>query len=266
MTLTNYLKGQLSDFVDSYKNFFQRTFGATLTFTVVCFVGVALLVRFSEFDKLHSPKQISILSYFFHRYSKADTYSIVDLAKTLFLFFVAVFSIGLSQQTDNDIEKKEFSFSKLLEKIKLKDIIFLLGILVITSAIDFSLAKFNSYSTSHYGNIALDKYLHDVLFNLRIYIPLILFALTIRTLTVKQKIKMTFKRIFFLYISLWLFNEFAYEVSIWVKNHLFALILLPVDNPDRIYLYESFLSIPLIAFYFLGYSSAMTTSLRLMEK
>ncbi len=56
------------------------------------------------------------------------------------------------------------------------------------------------------------------------------------------KLKINLKTVLSLYASLWFFNEFAYEFSLWVR------------------------ALPLIAFYFLGYCSAMTTSLKLVEQ
>ena len=257
MTFTNYLKEQLTDYVESYRKYGFQTFGTALTYTILCFILSALLLRFSDFDKSSVNKQISLLSYFFYRYSKADTYSIVDLTKGVFIFFVSLFSIGLIRldKTDN----KFVSFNQFVRKIHFKDIIYLVAIFLITSILDYEFFRIDSYSTSQIQNIGLEKYIHNLLFHLRIYIPLILFSLTIRSLLNFDKVKITFKRILFLYISLWLFNEFAFEISLWVRNHLFALLLLPFSDSYNYYLYESIIGIPLIAFYFLGYFSAMTT-------
>ncbi|MFI5142144.1 MAG: hypothetical protein ACHQII_07290, partial [Bacteroidia bacterium] len=61
-----------------------------------------------------------------------------------------------------------------------------------------------------------------------------------------------------LFLSLWFFNEFAYEVSLFVRPTIFNLILIPFSE-ERKYLYESLLGTTLIAFYFLGYYSALTS-------
>jgi len=266
MTFTNYLKEQLTNFVDSYKKYFRKTFGVAITFTLICFVIAALLFRFSAFDNSVTAKQISLLSYFFHRYSKGDTYSIIDLTKTVFIFFVSLYSLGLLRLSNNDLESKELSFKHFFRSIKSKDILFLIMILIISSVIDFVLFKVDSFSSLNTENKNANIYIHDTCFHLRIYLPLILFALTIRFLTVVQKTKLTIKRILFLYVSLWLYNEFANEILLWVRSHLFGLILMPFDNPQTYYLIESIIGIPLIAFYFLGYFSAMTTSLKLTER
>lgn len=266
MTLTNYLKEQLTDFVDSYKKYFKKTFGVAITFTLICFVISALLFKFSDFDNSVTTKQISLLSYFFHRYSKGDTYSIIDLTKTVFIFFISLFSLGMLRLSNNDIETKELSFKHFFRSIKSKDVFLLLIIFVVSSIIDFLLFKIDSFSALNTKSKNADFYIHDTCFHLRIYLPLIFFALTVRLLTTVIKTKLTFKRIVFLYISLWLYNEFANEISLWVRAHVFGLILMPFDNPETYYLIESIIGIPLIAFYFLGYFSAMTTSLKLTEQ
>lgn len=266
MTFTNYLKEQLADFVDSYRKYFRETLGVAITFTSISFVIVALLFRFSEFDPSVISKHVSFLSYFFHRYSKGYTYSIIDLTKTVFIFFVSLYSLGLLRSPGNDPESKERPFKHFFRLIKSKDILFLTMTFIVSSVIDFILFKVDSFSALNTKNKNADIYIHDTCFHLRIYLPLILFALAIRSSTAFERTKLTIKRIFILYISLWLFNEFANEISLWVRSHLFGLILMPFDNPQTYYLIESIIGIPLIAFYFPGYFSAMTTSLKLTER
>ncbi len=184
----------------------------------------------------------------------------------MFIFFVSLYSLGLLRLSNNDLESKELSFKHFFRSIKNKDILFLAMIFIVSAVIDFIVFKVESFSLLNTRNVNADIYIHDTCFHLRIYLPLILFALTIRFLTIVQKTKLTLKRILFLYVSLWLFNEFANEISLWVRSHLFGLILIPFDNPQTYYLIESIFGIPLIAFYFLGYFSAMTTSLKLTER
>ncbi|SFE91319.1 hypothetical protein SAMN05518672_11227 [Chitinophaga sp. CF118] len=262
MTFTSYLKGLLSDFVDYYQKYLRRTFGVTLVFTVLCFVGAALLLHFSDFARSVSVKQISLLNTFFIRYSKADTYSLVDLTKSVFLFFVALFSLGFTRLAN---DKTSGKFNLFIRKITLKDITFLLGIFILTSLIDYIFFKLERYSIVHAPSNAVSIYFQGLLFHLRIYVPLILFALTICSLTVSEKVLLTFKRILFLYISLWLFNEFAFEIASWANAHFLSFILLPFANSKSLYLYESILEIPLIAFFFLGYHVAMTTPIKQTE-
>jgi hypothetical protein len=122
------------------------------------------------------------------------------------------------------------------------------------------------YSHTALSNSGAVKYISSLLFQLKIYVPLIMFSLAITSLTGIKRSKLTFKRVVKLFISLWIVNEFAYEVFLWVRNHIFNLLLIPVSTPERAFEIESFLSIPLIALFFLGYYSAMTTSIKLTEK
>lgn len=266
MTFTNYLKWQLTGFVESYKKYFWRTFATALVFTVLCFVIMALLLMFSDFDARTDRVQISLLSYFFNRYSANNTFSFVDLDKSVFLFFVSLFSIGLMRLTvDEDKKQQELSFSSFIKRLRGGDFISLLEILILCSVIDFGLFQLSSITETAIKNFEFERWLHAFLFLLRIYIPLILFSLILHRLTSNKKLKMTFKKFIFLFVSLWLFNEFANEISSFVRIDIFSLLLAPFDMGKE-YLYESFLGIFLIAFYFVGYYSAMTTSLYQLEE
>lgn len=265
MSFPDFLKAQFTDAIDNYKKHFGRTFGVAISFTIICFIGSAILFRFSDFDKEVTTKQISLLSYFFNRYSKFKTYSLVDLTKTMFIFFIAVFSVGMSRITRNETEVKELSFIHLSRVITGRDVIILSSMLVLTSILDFVLVKFQSFLLFNFQMINLLLYLSNTIYHIRIYLPLILFSLTILYLTKEQVSKLSSKRILFLYISLWICNEMAYEFFGWVRIHVFELILLPFRDSENSYLIESILGIPLVALLFLGYYSAMTTSLRLTE-
>jgi hypothetical protein len=263
MTAANYLKEQLTGFVESYKKYFSRTFNVALLYTIICFLIATLLLKYGYFNKLTSKRQISLLSYFFVRYSYGDTYSIIDLTKTVYIFMISLFSIGMIRLTKDPAG--QYSLKNFIKKLTAIDISFLLGTLAIATVADYIMFKSDSYSGVSIHNKAADLYIHNLIFQLRIYIPLMLFALTLWRLTTTKRSKLTFKRLVLLYVSLWLFNEFTYEVCMWMRVHFFELILIPFKYSDKYYLFESFLAIPLMAFFFLGYYSAMTTSLRLTE-
>jgi len=261
MTTTNHIKGQLIDFVDSYRKYFWRTLGSVLTFTVLCLVAIAFLLKFSKFDPISGKKQISLLSYFFSKYSVKDIYSLVDLGKTVFIFFVSFFSLGLIRLITKETNvTTEFSFSSFIKQIRGRDVLILFGTLILSSAIDFGLFWLNSRCETFVKNYELQRWLLSLVYLLRIYFPLILFSISIYKLTYSRPLKLNIKKIILLFISLWLFNEFAYEVSLFVRGNIFSLILAPFDESKK-FLYESFLGISLVAFYFVGYFSAMTTSL-----
>ncbi len=265
MKFSDYLIAQFTDIVTLYKKYLGRTLGATMSLTVVCFVGVVILLTYTTFDELSKGNNVSLANYFFYRSSTINTYCITDLSKTVFVFFVAVFSIGFSRVITDEEDNKEVSFLKCIQNIHLSDLFYLLIILFVCTGIDYGLYSLNSFSFTSLSNYSAARYISSTIFQLKIYIPLIIFSLSVTSLTGVRKTKLTFKRIFFLFISLWIVNEFAYEIYVWTKTHLLNLVLIPVETPERVYLIESFLSIPFIALYFLGYHSAMTTSLMLTE-
>ncbi len=264
MTFTNYLKTQLTDFVDTYKKYYLKTNGTTIVFTLITFVFIALLFHFSIFDKTSTKKNISLLSYFFVRYSVGDTYSIVDLSKTIFIFFVSLFSISLTRQERNKLQTNNFNFSDFLKNIKGNDFLYLFVVLAISVIADYLLFKLDDLSAKNYGGLPSDRWIHGVLFLLRVYIPLILFSFINYKILTGKKQSFNLQKLIWLFVALWLFNEFAYEFSLFVRGHIFGLILLPF-SVDSQYFIESILGVALISFYFLGYHSAITNSMLLLN-
>jgi hypothetical protein len=115
------------------------------------------------------------------------------------------------------------------------------------------------------GGSLSDKWISGMLFLLRMYIPLMAFSIAnAKALGLKQ-IRVTLKNILFLFASLWLFNEFAYEISLFVRNHFFDLALIPVPA-EKQYAAESILGLVLVSFYFLGFHVTMTNSMILLNK
>jgi hypothetical protein len=121
MTFSNYLKYQLTDLVDTYQKFYKKPLGATVIFSLLTLIAVAILLHFSIFDRTGSKRHISLLSYFFVRYSFGDTYSIVDLSKTTFIFFVSVFSVSLIRLQTGQADKKKFNFTNFIVKLTTRD-------------------------------------------------------------------------------------------------------------------------------------------------
>jgi hypothetical protein len=265
MTFTNYLKKQLTDFIDSYSNYFGRTLGAILTYTVLCFVAMAVLLKFSDFDTISARKQSSLLSFFFTRYSANDTYSLIDLAKIIFIFFVSLYSVGLFRLTNKEAEEqKELPFTSFLKELRVNDLVSLVITLIICSALDFGLIQLDDHCLGSFNNQAFQSWFHSALFFLRVYVPMVLFSISLYKLLFNRSLKLNFKKLFFLFVSLWFFNEFAFEISLFVRIYIFGLLLSPLAEEKK-YLYESFLGIMLVGFYFVGYYSAMVTSLKLHD-
>lgn len=261
MTFADNLKAQLNSFVDAYKNYFNRTFGTALTFTIVCVAMSVVLIRYSEFPS-RVLSNVSILNYFFETLSSQDVYCLADLSRIIFIFCVSIFSISLTRLIHKEEEKKELGFSSFLKAITWKDLSALIITLIAAVIADVGLTKLYGLSTS---NITVDRYITNIWYHLRIYIPMILFTLTVHSLIMPGRGKISMKKILFLYVIFWILNSLSYQLSLWVSFYIFRLFLLPVEDPEKYYLIESFLSIPLIACYFIGFYSAMTTTLKQTE-
>jgi hypothetical protein len=108
------------------------------------------------------------------------------------------------------------------------------------------------------------RWAHDIIFQLRIYLPMMLFSLIIQIRV--TEIDFDARKIALLLASLWLCNEVSYEFVLAVRSYVFGLILSPVVNPEVFYYAESILGIALIASLFAGYSCAMTTPFKIMAE
>jgi hypothetical protein len=260
-----FLINLLNSFVDIYNRYLLRTYGLTVAFSVVLFIVIALLFKFSDFEVLSTKKQISLLSFFFTKYSNGWTYSLVDLSKNIFIFFVSIFSISMIRMNNSQKDADEIKLRKLTNHFHFIDMINLIGVLIFCSIIDYLLFKLDTYSKNAINNQSINTWVHNIdLYILRVYIPLILFSLIIHKITIDNKVKITFKSICYIFISLWMMNEFMYEFVLFIRIYLFGIILAPF-NPDNKFIYESIFSIFLIALTFLGYYSAMTKPLILLN-
>src|SRR5262245_55045508 len=140
MALTHFLKNLLSGIVDAYKNYFLKSFGAALVFTVLSFAAIGILVRYSAVDPVKGGNPLSLLSYFFERYSGHQTYAQADNAKSVFLFFVSLFSIGLARISGNENKPEaagEWSLLSFIKNISWKDVLVLILIVLVCAAADW---------------------------------------------------------------------------------------------------------------------------------
>jgi hypothetical protein len=262
----DYLKAQLTDFIDAYKKYFGKTFGIALTFTVLYFVAIAILLYCSNIEHAFDKQHVSLMGYFFNTYNKVLDFQIIDLSKIVFIFFVSIFSVAILRlPSDEENSKEEYSFISFIKKAGGKSILALTGLLLLCSAIEFGLQKLKAFILfTLLDNHDLSSWIYRILVQFEIFLPLILFSLAIFKLTTYTSLKISLKKIAFIYVSLWFFNEFAYEFFLFIRGDIFDVILLPAKVEMR-FIYESFLGIPLIAFFFVGYFSAMTTSLKLLS-
>jgi hypothetical protein len=257
MQITIYLKKLLVGFIEVYQKYFLKTIRSAFLWTVLCFLIAAIIAGFSDFDLPLRSKPISILSYFFSRFSYKDYYNFGDIVKSIFLFFVSIFSINLIRNGEDDDQSKRSP-----KKVTLKNIFSLLATLVTCILLDCALFRLEGQLKHGIDNIHLAIWVSNMIFFLRIFLPLVLFALVIQIST--SKAAFTINKILFLFIAVWFFNELAYEVTIFVRGHVFELILFPT-NQTWYYWLESILGAGLISVYFLGYYYAMTAPFKLSE-
>jgi hypothetical protein len=245
MQFSLFLKKLLTEFVDVYKKYFTSTVRAALLWTILCFAISQVLATYCIYDPGIKAQPVSVLSFFILKFSINNTYSFVDLTRTIFIFFVAIFSVNLNQ------------------KVTVKNVLYLVGILAVCGLLDCALFRLNYQLQSLFPtNIHALIWVNEVIVLLRNYLPLILFAIIIQVCLGK----FTTKHIGVLLISLWLFNELAYEFIMMVRPLIFSLIMITLKPPTYRYIVESVLGIPLIGFLFLGYYTAMTAPFYIPEE
>ena len=262
MNLTNYLKELFISFIDTYKKEFSRSIGLVLLYTIVCFIFVAILLRFSNFDPISHTKQTSLLSYFIHDYSQGKTYSIVDLTEIIFLFFVSLFSISILRKNNKDL--KEIKIMESFKYIKLNDIYSLVSILIICFIIDFSFFQIVCLIVPDSFNEIYQWFYNIIMYILRRFIPILLFSIVIYNNISNNKIKFNLRNIWFLFIAYIMINTISFELSMYIRIYVINLILIPIDV-EKIFVYESILGIGLISLNFIGYHAIMINSVKLLE-
>ena len=250
MTFYQFLKALLMNFVDVYKLYFLKTIRIAFLFTILCFVVAIALNSFADYDAGYKLKPVSILSFFFIRYSYNETYSLVDLVKTCFIFFVSIFSINLYRNLNNNTAP-----IKLINKITFKDVFYLLLILITCSVLDCALFRLEGQLKPIVSNHHFYTWIKEFIFLLRIYAPIILFSLVIQICISKRMF--SFKNIAFLFVSIWICNEMAYELTTFARVDVFGLLLSPVNSYSMFFVLESILGLGLISLFVLGYYCSM---------
>ncbi|AYL97313.1 hypothetical protein [Mucilaginibacter celer] len=245
MQYSTFLKKQATAFVDIYQKQFLKTIGPAFLWTVLCFIIIEVLSNYSNYDTIAKTHPVSILSFFTLRFSSNEVYCLADNGKSVFLFFVSIFSV------------------KLLHKVNIKSVVGLLLILIVCVLLDFSFFRLKGQLHHAVNNQNLDRWIANVIFHARIYIPLILFALVIQLNVFAQPIKP--RQLVFLLIAVYFFNEAAYEVTLLLRGVIFELLMIPVKAKSTFYFVESALGSVLMASCFLGFHCAMTAPFSLTD-
>jgi hypothetical protein len=249
MKFSIFLKKLLNQFVEDYQQAYAKTFGYAMLWTIVCFAIGQLLAAYSNYDPSTTIQPLSILSYFSLNFSMNTTYSFVDDFKILFVFFVALFSANL-------IKKISFSGVMYLVFTLIVCVLIDLGLFLLGAAIAPVLAGTkNSY---------LFHWVFSIMALLRLYTPYLLFALTIQLTS--SRLRLGFAKFCYLFIAIWLFYEISYEATRFLRDNLFALVLVPFKTKIYSYVLESLLGLPLIASFFVGFYTAMTGPFSITEE
>jgi hypothetical protein len=263
MTLGQFLKKQLPDVVSVYQALFKKTFGITVLLSFVCLLVIAA-IHISTGAEAEPIGKMSMLNYLWYRYSTANSYSLIDMSKSVYLFIICFFSIALTRKALNDKDAGSIPTGSFFNEIKPTDLGFLFGALAACLVVDYLLYQLGSYAVPNIHNYSAGQWVNLMVHFLRIFLPLLLFAFASRLALTNGKLGLTVNECLFILISLWIFNELAYEFSIFVRSHILLLILAPFPD-DKYFFVESILTIPLIAVLFLGYHSVITNSMGILQ-
>jgi hypothetical protein len=260
MPFTEFLKKLLTGFVEVYERYFRRTFLMALILSFCCFALVLILMAYTSYDENVRAKPNSILSFFFSRYSFLSTYRFVDLTKTVFVFFTSIFSISIIRSE----QLQENPTSRFPFKATIADVFSLFWVLIACIFVDCAFFRFDGQILQKSNSHGLYVWVHAIIFQLRIYLPLLIFSLIIQIRT--SKTEFTAKKILFLLLSLWICNEVSYEFTIAVRGYLFDLVLFPVTGPSAFFVSESTLGVGLIAILFQAFYYAMCGPFKLLDE
>ena len=256
MSFDLFLEKQLQDFVTVYKTLFKKTFGVTIILSFLCLLFILALHLYGG-PEVAPGKSLS--SYIWYRFSVSAGYQFVDMSKSILLFVISFFSIALSRKVIRDGENLNVQFGSFFDEMKPGDFGFLFLALVGCLVIDYLLCQVDTYVYTSMSNKAFSPWIFSQTHFLRIYLPLLLFSYVNKLALTKNKSFFTLKKCLFLLTALWLFNEMAYEFALFVRGHIFALVMAPFPA-GTLFFVESMLELPLIAVLFLGYHSAITNA------
>ncbi len=248
MSLAKFLKSLFTQFVESYQQLFAKTFGYAILWTIICFAIGQALAAYSYYDPTLTFQPLSILSYFSFDVSLNNTYSFVDDFKIIFIFFVAVFS------------------ANLIKKITSGAIIILVLTLVVCIVMDygiFYLSNIVHAAVLSTRNSYLYRWSLSIMVLIRLFVPYILFALAIQISS--AKLRFSFQKLLYLFISIWLFYLVSHGVLQFLRDNVFALILVPFKTKIYSYVMESLLGLPVVASFFVGYFCAMTRPFAILQ-
>lgn len=238
MQYSTFFKKQSAALIDIYQERFTKTIWQAVLLTSISFIITAVISNYTQYDQSAKNIPISVLSFFSLRFSFNETYSIVDNAKSIFIFFVSIFSISK------------------VGKVTIKNIACLAAILFICCLLDLSFFQLKGQLHHGIDNRYLERWSSAVIYILRLYTPLVLFALTIQICT--SGAKFNARNIVFLFITLYFFNEMTFLVISLMRTCVFELLLCLFNSKTSHFIAESVLGAGLMASFVIGYHCAMT--------
>jgi hypothetical protein len=263
MKLDQFLGKQLQDVLTVYKTLFKKTFGITIILSFLCLLFIAALHIYCA-DAENTGAKTSLLSYLWYRYSSANSYNLVDMSKSVFLFVISFFSIAISRKLIRDKENMNVKLGSFFDEMRPTDFGFLLMALIACLVIDYLLHQLGTLALANILNQPFGQWVYYQLYYLRIYLPLFIFSYTSRLALTNSRSVFTLKECLFLFISFWLINEVAFEFTLFMRGHVFQLLLIPVPEESKFFV-ESVFALPLIAVLFLGYHCAMTNAVLIFQ-
>jgi hypothetical protein len=251
MNFTNAILDFLMNVMTFYRDFFRKTYGAAFVFSLsAIMIATYFLTIAPEAAARSFVKSGFIRSFFFHASSKG-IYSLTDLSKPVFLVIAALFSIGYIKV----FKSERFNFWTMISSLNWNDIFNVILSAILAGIIDVAIFYFKDLlqTTNH-----IEKWLSLVLYELRIYVPIILVSIAVSKSLFGKDIRINVKGIFFLLVCAWLFNEFMYEFSILFDGMVVSFFLSFVNFEDSRFIINLLISVPLFAFFMLGLTSVMT--------
>jgi len=251
MKLANGLIDFFINVLTFYRDFFKKTYPVAMIFSLFTVVAACLLL-------LNVPENFGIelrksgfITQIFKHASSGGTYYIIDLYKIIYLLVCSFFAIGFIKA----FYSGNFSLHSMILRLKGDDVFNILFAAIIAGAIDVAM-YFMMYNLSTRN--LFDEWLWYVLYEVRTYIPLLIFAIAVTRSIFATEVKFRLKHLGLVFACAWLFYVFSYRFAILYKTVFASIMLIPLSFGDTKFIVELILTIPILAFYMIGFTSVFT--------
>jgi len=259
MNLADFFQNFFKELIQSYKLSFKKTYTVSLIFALFSIVGVCILMLPGSTAVLDSVKRHYFLDELFTNiYSNYDSlpgYQFSYFAYPLFLIFVSIFAIGFYRSR----RSANLSLQTFISSIKLNDLgnIIMAGIIILI--IDFLLY----YLYGLLIKTLLDNYIKITLSYFRGFVPILILGIAVSRSLFGAELRTTFKSLFFTYFAFFIIAAIRHSFQYFFEVEIMWPFTWPILHNDKKYLVEIFLSIPLLASYFLAYTILLSFPLRI---